>query len=327
MSGGTNEKSDKAERLLNLTLALLNTKIPLTKQQIFQNVAGYSGKAEAMERMFERDKDELREIGIVIQVLPIDLLFDDELGYRILPSEYFLPDISLSHQESIWLSVAANLIRESQSEGLAQKAFQKLLARSSASLDEILELNSSYQFEMKLNEILLEIWRAIRERGNIQFSYVSYDAQEILRERTVSPYLITSKFSNWYLVALDLQDRRLKTYRIDKIEKVIRSNDSEYISSDFESDIEPLLEKFRGDLIKKIIIRADAQLTEAHRLIRKASSVEKIDGSLLLTFYNVDSHEITEMILWSGSLVEVISPNFLRESIYQALTRTFQANT
>jgi predicted DNA-binding transcriptional regulator YafY len=128
-------------------------------------------------------------------------------------------------------------------------------------------------------------------------------------------------------VALDLQDRRLKTYRIDKIEKVIRSNDSEYISSDFESDIEPLLEKFRGDLIKKIIIRADAQLTEAHRLIRKASSVEKIDGSLLLTFYNVDSHEITEMILWSGSLVEVISPNFLRESIYQALTRTFQANT
>lgn len=58
----------KTERLINLTLALLATKRYLTKSEIFRVVAGYSGSAETMERMFERDKDELRSMGIEIEV-------------------------------------------------------------------------------------------------------------------------------------------------------------------------------------------------------------------------------------------------------------------
>ena len=52
-------RKDKAERLVNLTMALLETRRPLSKEEIFANVAGYSGTPEAMERMFERDKDVL----------------------------------------------------------------------------------------------------------------------------------------------------------------------------------------------------------------------------------------------------------------------------
>jgi proteasome accessory factor B len=64
--------SQKTERLINLTLALLATKRHLTKSEIFKAVAGYGGSPETMERMFERDKDELRNLGIQIEVKGID---------------------------------------------------------------------------------------------------------------------------------------------------------------------------------------------------------------------------------------------------------------
>ena len=68
----------KTERLINLTLALLASKRYLSKSEIFNTVAGYSGSSESMERMFERDKDELRNLGIQIEVKALDPLFDDE---------------------------------------------------------------------------------------------------------------------------------------------------------------------------------------------------------------------------------------------------------
>jgi len=54
----------KTERLVNLTLALLASKRFLKKSEILRTVAGYEGSAESMDRMFERDKDDLRALGI-----------------------------------------------------------------------------------------------------------------------------------------------------------------------------------------------------------------------------------------------------------------------
>ena len=73
----------KAERLINLTIALLAANRYLKKSEIFKSVEGYSGTADSMDRMFERDKNELRSLGIDISVGDIDPLFDDEPGYRI----------------------------------------------------------------------------------------------------------------------------------------------------------------------------------------------------------------------------------------------------
>ena len=68
--------SEKTERLINLTLGLLASKRYLTKNEIFRTISGYSGTPESMERMFERDKDELRSAGIVIEVGGLDPLFE-----------------------------------------------------------------------------------------------------------------------------------------------------------------------------------------------------------------------------------------------------------
>ena len=100
--------SRKSERLVNLTIALLASKRYLTKSEIFRTVEGYEGAPEAMERMFERDKDDLRSLGIVIELGTFDPLFGDEAGYRITPSTYRLDLGELDGADIALLSIAAS---------------------------------------------------------------------------------------------------------------------------------------------------------------------------------------------------------------------------
>src|SRR3954464_9776255 len=82
----------KTERIVNLTIALLVAGRYLPKSRIRELVEGYHGLSDAaFERTFERDKDELRALGVPIEVGGCDPLFEDEAGYRILPSELSLP--------------------------------------------------------------------------------------------------------------------------------------------------------------------------------------------------------------------------------------------
>ena len=94
---GPSPAAAKTERLLNLVIALLSTRQPLSRARIRQAVPDYAaGSDEAFERMFERDKDELRALGIPLRTEPIDPFFDDEPGYRIDQREYALPQTWVS---------------------------------------------------------------------------------------------------------------------------------------------------------------------------------------------------------------------------------------
>ena len=96
-SAGVSPATAKTERLLNLVIALLHTRQPLSKAKLRQAVPDYAaGSVEAFERMFERDKDELRALGIPLRTEPIDAFFDDEPGYRIDQREYALPEIDFA---------------------------------------------------------------------------------------------------------------------------------------------------------------------------------------------------------------------------------------
>jgi len=91
----------KTERLLNLVICLLYTRMPLSKAKIRSFVPQYGTTAsdEAFNRMFERDKDELRDLGIPLVTEAFDPLFEDEPGYRIDRRDYALPEISFAADE------------------------------------------------------------------------------------------------------------------------------------------------------------------------------------------------------------------------------------
>src|SRR5207244_3775746 len=87
--------TDRLERLTNLVATLLDTRRPITLDEIVELVPGYPDDKVAYRRQFERDKDTLRGIGIPVVVQPLDGL-GPEQGYRIPPEEYYLPPLGLT---------------------------------------------------------------------------------------------------------------------------------------------------------------------------------------------------------------------------------------
>ena len=79
---------------------------------------------DAFEKMFERDKEELREIGIPIEVGSHEALFDDEPGYRIRRGAFELPEITLEPDEAAVVGLAA---RVWQHAGLARQTTDALV--------------------------------------------------------------------------------------------------------------------------------------------------------------------------------------------------------
>ena len=88
----------KTERLLNLVIALLSTRRALPRAVVRERVAAYrdAPNEETFERMFERDKEELRALGIPVLTEDLDAYFSDEPAYRIDRGEYALPDLQVT---------------------------------------------------------------------------------------------------------------------------------------------------------------------------------------------------------------------------------------
>ncbi|MSY75453.1 MAG: WYL domain-containing protein, partial [Actinobacteria bacterium] len=122
--------SQKTERLINLTLALLATKRYLSKAEIFKKIPGYEGSAETKERMFERDKDELRSLGIQIEVSSSDPLFEDDLGYLIDSNSLQFGIDEFNKEELLLLTMAGNLWHESALQMDSKSALLKIQSLS-----------------------------------------------------------------------------------------------------------------------------------------------------------------------------------------------------
>ena len=123
----------RAERLVNLVIALLGTRQYVTAAKIRATVPGYEpddGTAradEAFKRMFERDKAELREMGVPLETGRTSV-FDTEDGYRIARADYELPEITLTGEEAAAVGLALRLWESARLAGAAQSALVKLKA-------------------------------------------------------------------------------------------------------------------------------------------------------------------------------------------------------
>ncbi len=98
----------RVERVLNLLALLLETRVPLTREEIMRDVPGYPEQISAYRRSFERDKETLRGMGVPIT---IETVGDGaEVGYRVRPDDYYLPDFGLTAEETAALHVAVSAV-------------------------------------------------------------------------------------------------------------------------------------------------------------------------------------------------------------------------
>jgi proteasome accessory factor B len=187
--------SRKSERLVNLTIALLATKRYLTKTEIFNSVEGYEGTPETKERMFERDKDDLRSLGIEIEVGSFDPLFNDEAGYKIKQEKYHFELGDISSIEVSLLSLAAQAWQEASFGDVAQRALLKL--RSIGIPSDELSIPATVH---KLNDggqDLSLITKAIAQSQRLAFSYL--DSSLNANMRSIVPIALSTRNGLWYL--------------------------------------------------------------------------------------------------------------------------------
>jgi len=190
------------ERLLNLLACLLTADRPVSADEIRYTVAGYEGKTdEAFHRMFERDKELLREMGIPISLQPTDI-WEIEFGYVLPPEEYQLADPGLTDEERTALWLAAQIVRlGGQPQG--PEAILKLGGIPFSGGGEPLAA------ELGLGSTdLSTAFQAVADRSALEFVYRG-------RDRSINPYGLVHQRGHWYVVGKE-SGEELKAFRIDR---------------------------------------------------------------------------------------------------------------
>ena len=301
--------SRKSERLVNLTIALLATKRYLTKSEIFRTVDGYEGSPEAMERMFERDKDDLRSLGIAIELGSFDPLFEDEAGYRITPSSYKLDLGELDGTDIALLSIAASAWTGA---ALERESTSALIKLASMGLDSDSEALSLLAPRINgTNENFTVITDAIIRRSEIEFEYVSSDLTK--QQRRIAPYSLRGQSGSWYLVGQDLEKNSLRTFRLDRIVSEVSASkkSNTYVVPDEIPN--------QGAEEVREIARIRIRKNRGHQLRSYATVLESDEEWDEVSLPIVDANWLLRTILWHRDDVVLLEPSSLRKQIVQSL--------
>jgi len=303
--------SRKSERLINLTIALLASKRFITKSEIFKTIEGYEGSSEAKERMFERDKDDLRSLGIEIEVGSFDPLFNDEAGYRIKQERYQLDLGEITALEVSLLSLAAQAWQGASLDDAAQRALVKLnslgIAVDEANLPDAVLFFSDGGFDLAM------ITRAIAQHQILEFTYRNYDLSE--EDRRIVPIGVSTRSGFWYFTGVDQGIQEVRTFRFDR---VIGAFSAKRGPKDFETpedfDAQRIFERANHENALVDIRRGKGTSLRALAIATKSMGEwDQVQIPIL------DMNTLSSLLLWHGDDVYVHSPADLREEIIASL--------
>lgn len=192
----------KLERLLDLIAALLHTERPLTAEDLHERIPGYPDEKDSFKRSFERDKRDLREMGIPLRIEDVPGRVPPEDGYRIDPDEYYLPDPGLDADELAAIHLAANAVRL---EGTSASAGLRKLGAPAAgdTPATIATLPSAPHLSLAFD--------AVGARRQLRFGYHG-------KARVVDPFRLQHQRGRWYLQGHDHSAGEARSFRLDRVE-------------------------------------------------------------------------------------------------------------
>jgi predicted DNA-binding transcriptional regulator YafY len=195
----------RTERVLNVLALLLGTPRPLTRDEITREVMGYPEGAEAARRAFERDKETLRAMGVPIRTDTGGEATD--IGYRVVPGEYYLPDLGLDDDETVALRVALNAVALTGQHGAGgtEGALRKLGG---------LVQDTPPIAALPLVPALGPLFDAHRRRAPVTFGYRGV-------RRTVEPWALRARRGRWYLIGWDRDRQASRTFRADRVDGAV----------------------------------------------------------------------------------------------------------
>lgn len=205
---------------MNLVIALLSTRGYITAEKIRSSVAGYSETAsdEAFSRMFERDKNELRDLGIPLETGKVSS-FDPVEGYRINREAYALPPVELTADEAAAVAVATQLWESPELITATQGALLKLRAAGVDVDPDAPVAIASPAAGVGLRgseDVLGPLLSAIDAAQAVRFPHRP-SRTEPYTLRTVEPWGVVTEKGRWYLVGHDRDRNATRVFRLSRI--------------------------------------------------------------------------------------------------------------
>ena len=317
----------KSERLMNLLIMLLVQRRYVSKDRI-RELLYPEETSEAFEKKFERDKEELRSLGVPIEVGTLDAYFDDEVGYRINPDQFALPEISLEADEAAVIGLAGKVWEHARLAEAATDAVRKLTA-SGVPLD--LSALDLVEPRIGAEEPAFDVfWEATQERSAVEFDYRRPGAAEATR-RHLQPWGVVRYSGRWYAVGFDVDRQAARVFRLSRIEGEAHTvGGPGAYDVPAGTDIREVARRLAPAPERErivLLVRADS----GYGLRRDAESVEHdVPGPDDRTRWdrldlqgNVGM--LAEEVLTYGDAVLVESPSRLRDTVVDRLSRLVTA--
>ncbi len=294
---------------MSLLAALLHTEHPLTASELHRQVEGYPEDRTAFRRSFERDKDDLRRLGIPITMESRETVDGPIDGYVIRETDYYLHDLGLDADETVALAMALRLIRLEGAD--ADDAIWKL---GGAAFDDTAPAEIG---AIAMGPAVTQLHQAIQRNLSVRFSYRAAD-------RLVEPWRLAFRRGHWYLSGHDVGRDDARSFRLDRIDGSIAIDADRPASAERQpitAERQPW--EFGSDEDETVRARVAIDASHAdwarHQLGADSVVATNDDGSIEIELDVVNVVGFRNMVLGLLDAAEVLSPPELRADIVRWL--------
>ena len=312
----------KTERLLGLVVCLLSTRRYLTADQIRQAVPGYPEQDDLFKRMFERDKEDLRDLGVPLET-GLNHPFDDDPGYRVRQQAYELPELRLEADEAAVLGLAARVWQRAALEGAVAGALLKLRAAGMEAGDER-AVPQGIEPRLGTPEPAFgPLWEAVRDRRPVTFSHRAAGRSEPQR-RELEPWGVVNRHGRWYVAGWDRGRNAVRVFRLSRIVGAVKfCGPSGSVTVPDGVDVRELVRDWDSPVREHtavLRVRSGAGVgLRQHASSVRADGEAAANGWDVVTTRFADVGSFADYAAWFGPDVVVLDPPDLREAVIARL--------
>jgi len=300
---------DRAERLVNLTIAFLEARAPMTLADLRRKTTWYDqADPEAGRRMFERDKDALRSLGIPLRTVPTTGASGD-VGYILDRKEYELPAVDLSVEEMSALGVALGAVTDSS----AASGYAKVWAAG----PDPGRPPRSPAVAQALPPQADTLSEAIAARRCVAFGYRTASGDE--SRRTIDPWTLVWRRGRAYVVGRDHDRDAQRAFRLDRISgSVTEVGDADAFTTPEHLDVAAATEVPGAATISATVV-----VERQHRwLVEREGGIEIDRSERTVTHQLVAPREaVVQLACELGARGRVIEPPQAVAAVVTALER------